>query len=166
MAEDPTATIAAVLATVRVPAGLRNAQDAFRDLQREHAQLHEQLRAAIAELREAGGETAIKAGPIVHRIHAMDRQLTQLGQQSRIALETIIRERVPFVEAAQSALAEPTKVAARRTLRAAIEMQAGLAELDVIELAIASVGGSPGRRMLHLRDALPSAIAWLRRIAQ
>ena len=100
MAEDPAATIAAVLAKVRVPAAMKNAQDAFRDLQREHVQVHEELRKAINELREAGGETAANTGSIVRRIHELDRRLTQLGQQSRVALETIIRERVPFVEAA------------------------------------------------------------------
>jgi hypothetical protein len=163
--DDPVASIDALLAKVRVPTALKNAQEAFHDLQREHAQLRDELRNAIVELREAGGESATNSGAIVRRIHLLDKRLTELGEQSRVALETIIRERAPFVEAAQRALAGPTKEAARRMLRAAAEMQLGLAELDAIEVALSSIGGSPGRRMLHLRDALPSAVAWLSKLA-
>src|SRR5215813_3550463 len=90
----------------------------WRELQREHAEKSNLLRAAVAELDNAGGENAAGAGSITRRITAVDADLHRLAKQVQTALEDIAEARVPFVAAALTALAPVRRAAARQALAA------------------------------------------------
>jgi hypothetical protein len=68
-------TIQQTVAAVRHPAPLKLALQTWQVLQRSYAAASEELRQAIFEMREAGGETAAAAAPLARRVTELDRRL-------------------------------------------------------------------------------------------
>ena len=160
----PAERIRAIAAKVRCPQAFAAAQAAYADLQKRHAGLRHEERALIQQMLERGGETNA-SGALIQRIRALDSELTTCSDSIREALEKIFQTREPFAKAVDEALAPERAAAARRGLRAGMELIAEFDVLDAIDRETAAVGGSPQHPMRGYRGSLQPLLDRLRRLA-
>jgi hypothetical protein len=160
----PADRIAALARTVRIPPEFARAQRAYRDLQERHIALREQERTLVAEMLAGGGETNA-SGSLMKRIREVDAELSLCSNALREASENISQTRKPFAKAVAEVLAGERTAAARRGLRAGMELVAEFDVLDAIDRETAAVGGSPQHPVRNYRGMLEPMLARLRRVA-
>jgi hypothetical protein len=154
-AAAPETPIAAVVAKIRQPAGLRLAIANWQQLQHDYGELAAQLRAAIAEMQSRGGEASTSAAPLTTAIVELDHRLRQLGQKVQASLEALLRERGPFTKAVIAALAPYRRQSAQRALTAAMALTTELDQLAEIDEEIAGAGGTPAAQPLRKSNLRP-----------
>jgi hypothetical protein len=153
--DAPETTIAAIVAKIRQPSGLRLALADWQQLQRDYSDKMAQLRDSIAEMQNRGGEASTSAAPLTAGIVELDRQLRELRGKLQESLGAVLRERVPFTKAVSQALAPHRRQSAQRALTAASALASQLDCLAEIDNEIAAVGGAPGARPLRKSDLRP-----------
>lgn len=164
-AVDGPETIAEIVARVRQPSALRTALENYRQLQQQHTELYDELRASIAQLQGQGGEASTGAAPLVAGIVALDRRVRALAAKIPSALDAILAARPPYTAAVAAALAPHRKTAAKAALLAAVTLVGQLGVLAQIDTEARAAGETVARALPGHRSALRPLIVRLCRLA-
>jgi hypothetical protein len=96
----------------------------------------------------------------------VDAELTTCSDSIREALARLLEAREPFAAAIAAALQPERAAAARRALRAAMQLVSEFDLLDAIDREVAAVGGSAGQHpMRSYRASMEPLLTRLRQIA-